>query len=160
MVYVDIYVYVELKMLHPWRRRPLYTVMTRLYGGGSMLPWFLLLTVTHRSCHLQPYRKPHSKPHTGRKWNLHRFCLGSRGYLLSMSVATRILDLATRTRFFWLEDVYVTGILRTLLRNVTVVNLAKRPKITRPTPRPFMYQRLWARLKRRYLSFDKVTSLF
>lgn len=51
------------------------------------------------------------------------YCNGNVGYGINMHVLKRVLELAQSTRFFWLEDVYVSGIIRSKLGNVSAVSI-------------------------------------
>ena len=75
-----------------------------------------------------PYNEP--KRNSSNRWHVSEndypdmfyphMCMGSGGYLITMDVVPDIIDMSRRTRPLWLEDVYVTGILRTLVGNITI----------------------------------------
>ena len=49
------------------------------------------------------------------------YCAGGGGYAMPTPVARQLLSMSYVTRFFWLEDVYVTGILRVKVGGISVV---------------------------------------
>lgn len=53
------------------------------------------------------------------------YCRGGRGgYAMTMSVLKRLIDMSHQTRFFWIEDVFITGILRVKLGNVSAIQVS------------------------------------
>lgn len=52
-------------------------------------------------------------------------CLGSYGYVITREAVSDIIAVSHRTKFFWLEDVYVTGILRQLANGMAIKTVPK-----------------------------------
>lgn len=74
-----------------------------------------------------PIREPLSKWHASREqypdqW-YPRYCNGCDGYLVSVPVAQTLYDTSLKTRYFIMEDAYITGILPLIAGNITLKQL-------------------------------------